>query len=212
MAKINLLPWREERRQELKKEFFIFSGGFALLAVVVVMAWQMYLSAEISNQQARNKFLQDNIAELDDQVKEIKDLQKKKQDLIERMGVIQSLQGNRPAIVHIFDEIVRTLPDGVFYTSVDVKGNRLVIRGTAESNNRVSSLMRSLDSSDWFSDPNLKAVKAEKSFGEQANSFEMDVKITPPVEVVSEDNKKGPGAAKKKAASTAADKKKAENK
>lgn len=187
MATINLLPWREERREELKKEFFIILGGFAGIAIVIVFAWQLFLSMSITTQQDRNNFLQQRIVELDEQVKEIKDLQKKKQDLIERMKVIQDLQGNRPAIVHIFDEIVRTLPDGVFYTELSATDKVLNIKGTAESNNRVSSLMRSLDASEWFADPNLKAVKADKSFGEQGNNFTMVVRITPPVAAVVED-------------------------
>ncbi len=192
MATINLLPWREERREELKKEYFIILGGFAGVAVVIVLIWQFLLSGDISYQQDRNRFLEQRIAELQEQVKEIKALKEKKQALIERMKVIQSLQGDRPAIVHIFDEAVRTLPDGVFFTYMSRNGNVLHVKGTAESNNRVSSLMRSLDASEWFSAPNLKVVTANKSLGDAANNFEMLVTITQPSLVVTapDENKK----------------------
>jgi type IV pilus assembly protein PilN len=190
MATINLLPWREERRQQLKKEFLIIFGGFAAVAVVAVLLWQLLLTTAIDNQEARNSFLSDRIRELDKQVAEIAALKRQKQALVERMQVIQSLQGNRPEIVHIFDELVRTLPDGVFYTSVVRAGNSLSLLGTAESNNRVSSLMRQLDASEWFANPNLQVVKANKRIGEQATDFSMRVAITPPVAVVPEDVKK----------------------
>ncbi|HEY9034703.1 MAG TPA: PilN domain-containing protein [Pseudomonadales bacterium] len=180
MATINLLPWREERRAELKKEFFIITGVVAGIAVAIIFFWQMVLAAQISNQQGRNSYLQTNINELNQQVKEIADLKKKKAELVSRMEVIQSLQGNRPEIVHIFDEMVRTLPDGVFYNDISRAGKALNIRGTAESNNRVSSLMRQLDASDWFADPNLTGVTANRAAGEHANDFQLRVKITPP--------------------------------
>lgn len=186
MATINLLPWRQERREQLKKEFLIILGGFAFCAAGIVLCWQLLLSNSITTQEARNKFLEERIQELDLQVKEIAELKKQKQELVERMQVIQSLQGNRPEIVHIFDELVRTLPDGVFYTSVVRQKNDISLIGTAESNNRVSSLMRQLDASEWFSSPNLQVVKANTGFGEQATDFTMRVTLTPPVEVQAE--------------------------
>jgi type IV pilus assembly protein PilN len=183
MANINLLPWRQERREKLKKEFLIIFGAFAAVAVVVVLLWQLLLTTAIANQEKRNSYLTDRIKELDLQVAEIAALKKQKQELVERMQVIQSLQGNRPEIVHIFDELVRTLPDGVFYTSVIRTAADISLIGTAESNNRVSSLMRQLDASEWFASPSLKLVKANKAIGEQATDFSMTVKLTPPVEI-----------------------------
>jgi len=180
MATINLLPWREERREELKKEYLAILAISAVAAVAIVFLWQLYLSAIITDQESRNDFLSVRIKELDEQVKEIAELKKQKKELVARMEVIQSLQGTRPEIVHIFDEIVRTLPDGVFYNSITRKGSQITLKGTAESNNRVSSLMRQLDASEWFANPNLKVVKANKSFGEQANDFEMTVNLTSP--------------------------------
>lgn len=182
MASINLLPWRQERREELKKEFLVISAGFAVFAILIVFFWQLILSTSISNQQARNHYLEENIKDLDKQVQEIAQLREEKKRLVERMQVIQSLQGDRPAIVHIFDELVRTLPDGVYYSLIDRKGNTISLNGTAESNNRVSSLMRQLNASEWFSNPTLKMVKANPAFGDQATDFVMTVTITPPQE------------------------------
>lgn len=192
MATINLLPWRQERREQLKKEFLVISAGFAALAAAIILSWQMLLSNSIANQESRNRYLEEKIRELDLQVKEIAELRAEKQKLVERMKVIQSLQGNRPEIVHVFDELVRTLPDGVFYTLIDRKADVITLNGTAESNNRVSSLMRELDASEWFSNPTLKMVKANPRVGDQATDFNMTLKITPPAaEEVSSDGKPG---------------------
>lgn len=191
MAKINLLPWREERREELKKEFLVILGGVALLAVFLVLAWQSITQSQIDNQEARNRFLQEKINELKEQVTEIKELKSKREQLIERMRVIQQLQGTRPEIVHIVDELVRTIPDGVYYTSIERKAQKISIKGTAESNNRVSSLMRRLDASPWFSDPNLISVKANPGYGEQANDFELTVTLATPAADAAEEKKSG---------------------
>lgn len=183
MATINLMPWREELRVELKKEFFVFTALVALLAAAIIFSWQMTLNGEIDFQNSRNQHLQQNIAKLNQQVREIADLRKQKSELVARMDVIQSLQGNRPEIVHIFDQIVRTLPDGVFYNDLIRSDKQLTIRGTAESNNRVSSLMRQLDASEWFTDPNLTGVTANRAAGEYANDFQLRVTITPPASI-----------------------------
>ncbi|MCY4046264.1 MAG: PilN domain-containing protein [Cellvibrionales bacterium] len=180
MATINLLPWREERREELKKQFLVMLAGILIAACAVIFVWQSLLNSQIESQLTRNQILQRNINQLEDQVREINALKKQKKELVERMTVIQSLQGNRPVIVHIFDEIVRTLPDGVYFKSISRKGNQLTIVGVAESNNRVSSLMRQLDSSDWFDQPNLQEVKASKSAGGTANDFSLLVNIVSP--------------------------------
>lgn len=182
MAKINLLPWREERRERLRKEFLTILGGVALAGVLVVGAVVKIYDARIENQKARNAFLQTHIDELGKQVEEIRQLRQKRGELVERMKVIQELQGNRPLIVRVFDDLVRTLPDGVYYTSIERKGDTLQLKGTAESNNRVSSLMRRLDASQWFKEPGLTAVQANAEFGEQANDFDLAVKIQLPEE------------------------------
>ena len=180
MATINLLPWRDERREELKKEFLVVLAVIAAFAVAIVFAWQFVLNDNVGVQNERNQFLDSRIRELDDQVKEIHALKKKKKELIERMTVIQSLQGNRPEIVHIFDEIVRTLPDGVYYHSITRNGSTMTLTGSAESNNRVSSLMRQLNASEWFASPNLRQVQASKFMAGQGSDFEMDVQLVSP--------------------------------
>ncbi len=180
MAHINLLPWREERRQERKKEFITTCALVAALAVGVVLLADQVVNAQIDNQKARNQYLADNIKVLDEQVAEIRELQKKRNQLIERMRVIQELQGNRPIIVRVLDQLVRTVPDGVFYTSLNTKEKTITINGVAESNNRVSSLMRRLDASDWLANPNLDRVRAAPEYGDQANTFNLTVQIQAP--------------------------------
>lgn len=180
MARINLLPWREERRQELKKEFLVVLGGTVIFAFVLLLLTNRIYGAWIENQNNRNAYLQRNIDELNHQVAEIKELEAKRRQLLDRMKVIQDLQGTRPLVVHVFDELVRTLPDGVFYQSLARTGQKIDIAGTAESNNRVSSLMRQMDKSDWFENPNLTSVQAAPEFGEQASAFKMTVQVSPP--------------------------------
>lgn len=178
MAKINLLPWREELRKEKQKNFLIGLGVTVAIAAVLVFVQDMRLNSAIENQQSRNQFIQQEIATLDAKIKEINELKKKKKELLARMKVIQDLQGNRPVIVRVFDELVRQLPDGVYFTSLSMKGDMITIQGVAESNNRISGLMRQLDESDWFARPDLKAVKALKS-GE-GSSFDLTVQQTAP--------------------------------
>lgn len=180
MANINLLPWREERREELKKEYLIILVASVICAGLIVFAWHYYVNDQIANQQNRNIYLEQNIRELNAQVKEINAMKAKREELKDRMRVIQDLQGNRPEIVHLFDELVQTLPDGVFFSQLSRSGASITIEGTAESNNRVSSLMRRLDRSDWFTAPNLVSVTANPDFGEQANDFKLVVTISNP--------------------------------
>lgn len=180
MANINLLPWREERRQELKQEFLTILGGVAVLGFCLVLLADSIVNGAIENQQGRNNYLQGQIDELSLQVDEIKELEKKKQELLDRMKVIQALQGNRPIIVRIFDELVRTLPDGVFYSELSRANNVVQLRGIAESNNRISSLMRKIDKSEWFTNPNLTSVTADTDFGEQASEFGLSFSISTP--------------------------------
>ena len=180
MAEINLLPWRDERRAELKQEFLAVLGVVVAFAGLAVFLMDMFVSGQIQNQTDRNAYLQDNISALNKQVEEIREMQRKRTQLLDRMTVIQELQGNRPVIVRILDQLVRTVPDGVFYTDVSARGQVITIRGIAESNNRVSSLMRRLDASDWFKEPNLEGVKSEPEYGEQATTFNMTVKLQLP--------------------------------
>ena len=180
MASINLLPWRKDRRQELKKEFLVVLGGVAVLALALVLLADRTVNGAIDAQKARNNYLQTHIEELSLQVQEIRELEKRKRELLDRMKVIQQLQGNRPVIVRIFDEMVRTLPDGVFYNELTRTNNKIQLQGFAESNNRISSLMRRVDGSQWFASPNLTTVKADPTLGEQASGFGLSFDISTP--------------------------------
>jgi type IV pilus assembly protein PilN len=177
MANINLLPWREARRQERKNQFLVGLGSTVVGAAMAVLLWDLMINAQIDYQQLRNQYLRTHIGLLDQEVAEIRDLQRKRNQLIERMRVIQALQGNRPVIVRLLDQLVRTVPDGVFYTSLKTKADVVSIEGVAESNNRVSSLMRRLDASDWLENPNLDAVQAAPEYGEQATTFKLSVDL-----------------------------------
>jgi type IV pilus assembly protein PilN len=200
MPNINLLPWREERRKALKQEFFAVLGAVALGGLLCIgLAW-LLMNLSIDNQRDRNAFLQKHISDLELQVKEIKELKARRAELLERMKIIQNLQGNRPVITRVFSELVTSLPEGVYFTNLSLKGKQLSIVGTAESNNRVSSLMRKLDQSEWFEDPNLTQVKANPEYGEQASDFTMSVKLVLPgveEEMSSKKKNKSPTGKKK---------------
>jgi type IV pilus assembly protein PilN len=163
MAKINLLPWRDRLRERTKKEFLQACGLASVLGVFVLIIWSSILGYKIDNQVDRNETLKAEIATLDKQIAEVEGLKKKRTLLIDRMKVIQGLQSSRPTIVHIFDELVRTLPDGVYYTSLTRSGGRISVRGVADSNEEVSALMRKLDASSWFQNPILSNVTQQKS-------------------------------------------------
>ncbi|GAB3383073.1 PilN domain-containing protein [Spongiibacter taiwanensis] len=180
MATINLLPWREERRQQIKQHFLVVLGGVAIVGVLLVLLMMSIINGAISSQNDRNAYIQQHITKLNKEVAEIQNLEKRRQQLIDRMAIIQDLQGTRPLIVRVFDELVRTLPDGLFYTSLSRRDKRIQVEGIAESNNRVSSLMRKLDASPWFADPNLTAVSAAPAFGDQASNFKLSFLISAP--------------------------------
>lgn len=183
MARINLLPWREWERERKRKEFLGNLAGVLVAGVAIVLLVGMYLNGRIETQDARNQFLQEKIADLDRKIAEIEDLQKTRDELLARMRVIQELQGNRPVIVRVFDELVRTLAKGVHFKSLKKQGNVLTVEGEAESNNRISSLMRNLDNSDWFANPNLKSIKEDPDspdYGAQASTFNLTFVQTNP--------------------------------
>lgn len=194
MAKINLLPWRQAYREEKKREFITILFGVALLSALCAYIWISSVEAAIENQNSRNKLLQDEIAKLEAQVKEIAEIKKVREDLLARIKVIQDLEGTRPVIVRYFDDFVRCIPDGVFITSMSKKGGTITLEGVAESYNRVAAFMRKLDESEWFADPKLFSVAAAPSQGEQANSFRMTVNTSAPLE----EQKSSPDAGGKK--------------
>lgn len=185
MANINLLPWREQRRDERKHQFIVLLSAMAVFAALLIFVADRYVNKGISNQNALNEYLTQQIAALDREIVEIRELQEQKKALTERMAVIQDLQGKRPVIVRLFDELVRTLPEGVYFNSVTRVEDSISLRGEADSNGHVSTLMRSLDESDWFANPDLRQVTALPDTtssglpGETArNSFELTVTVT----------------------------------
>ncbi|SHF79501.1 type IV pilus assembly protein PilN [Microbulbifer donghaiensis] len=178
MAKINLLPWRQEYRAQKQKEFQQVAVLVVIAAAISTFLWMKAVDGQIANQNERNQLLQTEIAALDKQVREIKDLKKRRQELIDRMRVIQELQGNRPLTVRYFDEMVQSAPEGLWLTSLKRRGKSVEVAGVAESNNRVSSFMRNLDQSEWYESPNLTGVTAKPEFGEQASAFQLTVNVS----------------------------------
>ncbi|WP_444959139.1 PilN domain-containing protein [Microbulbifer sp. ZKSA002] len=178
MAKINLLPWRQEYRAQKQKEFQQIMVVVVFAVAAAMFGWMKTVDKQIIYQNEGNQILKNRISELDIQVKEIKDLKKRRQELIDRMRVIQELQGNRPLAVRYFDELVQATPEGVWLSSMERVGNKLSLSGVAESNNRVSSFMRNLDQSDWYEAPALAGVTASPRHGEQASAFELTVNVT----------------------------------
>ena len=162
MANINLLPWREELRKEKTRQFTSMTGFSVLLTVAVFLLIHVTISSQISYQQKRNKILQDEISRLDIALKEIEGLEETKEKLLSRMDIIQSLQQKRPQIVHLFDEIVRTVPEGIYLTGIKQSGTGININGIAESNGRVSAYMRNIDNSDWMATPKLSVIETKK--------------------------------------------------
>jgi type IV pilus assembly protein PilN len=180
ITQINLLPWREEQRQELKKQFVLTAVMTCVLAAAIVGLIHFQMQAKIDYQLSRNNFMTNEIAKVDEEIKEIKELQKVRRSLIERMEVIQDLQGSRPSIVHLFTEIVSSVPNGVYLQSLTQKGSNLNINGEAESNARVSTYMRNLQSSAWLKDPNLTVIEVEDKTVNRISTFTLTVKQTSP--------------------------------
>jgi len=161
MAHINLLPWREEQRQEQTRQFATVTVlSMALTGAIIFMVHVMF-NNQIEHQKYRNKILQDEIATLDASLKQIDALEDTKEQLLARMDVIQPLQQQRPQIVHLFDDFVRTVPEGIYLRDIKQEGDQLTIQGVAESNGRVSAYMRNIDSSDWMSTPKLKVIETK---------------------------------------------------
>lgn len=165
MANINLLPWRQGLRKQRQQEFIVILIGVAVVAIALVLFSHVALSRQVGDQDERNQYIKSEIGKLDGQIKEIDALQKRRDELLSRMKVIQDLQGHRPVIVRVFDELVRVIPDGVFLTSLERTGDGFRMSGVAESANQVSNLMRNLESSPWFKNPVLSTVATEQAAG-----------------------------------------------
>ncbi len=180
--KINLLPWRADLREQKKKEFLNVIVGVLLIAGLIIGAFDRFYNREIDKQTRRNNFLIDKIKVLEGRTEEIKQLQQTRNELLARMEVIQNLQGNRPIIVRLFDELARQLAPRIFFTDLRLVGKELSIKGVAESNNRISSQLRNLSESFWFDKPNVTAINADQNYGPQSSQFALSVQQTTPKE------------------------------
>ncbi len=158
MPRINLLPWRAELRQRRKKEFLVALAGSLAVAVGVVYLSKLTVQGWTSAQQGRNEVLRNEIVALDKQIQEISGLESQRDRLVARMQVITQLQRSRPEVVHLFDELVNSMPEGVYLTEVTQQGTRIEVRGNAQSSTRVSALMRNIDDSSWLKAPGLEGV------------------------------------------------------
>ncbi len=163
MPRINLLPWREEERKRRQREFGIAMAAALLAGVAVVILTMLTYSKMITNQQERNQRLNEEIVELQKSIEEIDGFERQKERLLARMDIIEQLQKSRPEVVHLFDEVARRLPEGVYLTGVKQTGSRIEFRGVAQSSTRVSALMRQIDSSDWMTDPQVERVETTQS-------------------------------------------------
>jgi type IV pilus assembly protein PilN len=175
MPHINLLPWREELRSEKQRQFINVAVGAAVVMLGTIVLIHLQVAGMISGQDSRNKYMDEQIAIVDKQIKEIDSLEKEKAALLSRMKVIQELQGTRPVIVHLFDEMAKKLPEEVFLLSMKRKGGKINLEGVANSNDYVSQLMRNLNDSQWLTNPKLTVIEANKKQYTDASWFELTV-------------------------------------
>lgn len=184
MANINLLPWRTERRKLREREFYMMLLGTAVAAVVVLFIAISWMGHLIDTQDDRNAYLQEQIKGLDTQIEEIKELDKTRSQLLTRKDIIEQLQSNRSQMVHLFDEMVKTIPDGARLTSMKQAGDTLTLEGVAESNSRVASYMRSVDASTWMGRSDLRKIEnmtgATGTDKKMPYVFSLDVKLHKP--------------------------------
>ncbi len=176
MANINLLPWREAQRRERNQVTAFMCLGIFAIAGLIVFAGKTFMDKRIDYQESRNQFIQTEIDKLSKIISEIETLKDKRDALLARMEVIQNLQQNRSQIVHVFDDLVTKLPNGVYFDDVSKNSQGFTINGKAQSNGRVSALMRSLDASDWFDNATLKVVDVVDDDGALVSKFDLSVK------------------------------------
>ena len=180
MARINLLPWRAERRKQRQKEFMTMLGATALGAILLSFLVVNYYSRQIDGENARIAYVKDQIAKVDEQIKEIDALDQKKSKLLARKEVIEELQSNRSQMVHLFDSLVRTIPEGVALTAIKQEGEILTLSGRSQSNARVSTYMRNLESSGWMTNPDLNVIEAKEGNPGLPYEFTLKVKLANP--------------------------------
>lgn len=178
MAKINLLPWRAELRRERQRQFISLTVLSCILTLMVMGVVHLMYAGQITEQEARNAYLQSEIVVVDAQIEEIRALEKQREDLEQRMNIIHELQQSRPLNVHLFDEIPRVMPEGVYLTELVRKGQNIEIRGKTESSPRVATFMRNFESSQWFATPDLNVIEADKRSSMPSSDFSLKVQQT----------------------------------
>lgn len=175
MARINLLPWREEQRNQRKREFFFAVGGSVIFMLGIVLYVHMHIGGLIANQNSRNDYVKREIKVVEAKIAEISELEKQKEQLISRMRVIEQLQSNRPEIVHVFEEIAKLAPDGLYLVKLTQAGRNVTLEGVAQSNARVSSFMRALEESPWFTKPQLEVIQSSTKEVDRSRTFKLRV-------------------------------------
>jgi type IV pilus assembly protein PilN len=170
MPRINLLPWREADRKQKRQEFMVGIVGAIVIALLLGLLAKFQISASVDHQNERNQLIKEQITDVDKQITEILGLEAQKQRLLARMEVIEQLQRSRPGVVHLFDQLVRTIPDGVYFTGIKQTGPKVQLNGVAQSQTRVSALMRNIEASEWLSDPSLEKVET-KGAGDSGAEF-----------------------------------------
>lgn len=176
MAKINLLPWREELRVERKRQFIGILGLAGVVGALVSLLVHMSFEAKIDGQKGRNTYLKSEITQLDTKIREIEKLENQKDELLNRMQIVQSLQQSRPLVVRLFDELVRQIPTRVYLTKFNRKGLKLTLTGKSESTPRISAFMRNIDKSQWLEKPDISEMKADKKGSIPTTNFSMTAK------------------------------------
>jgi type IV pilus assembly protein PilN len=180
MIRINLLPHREQKRLARRRQFSVFAGATAVAGLVTAFLVHSIIGGAIDRQNARNQYLESEIARLDKQIEEIKKLKELTQAMLARKQVVESLQSNRSQSVHLLDQLVRQLPDGVYLKSIKQTGNTVALQGYAQSNARVATLMRNLEASPWLATPELIETRAATVNNLNVSEFSLRVKLTPP--------------------------------
>ena len=171
MPRINLLPWREQERKVRRREFMVAAGGAVIASMVLLGLGKLLYAGWTEAQLEKNNILKKEIVKLDAQIADIQDLENRKQRLVARMEIIEKLQRKRPEIVHLFDEIVKTVPEGIYLTAIKQTGNKLEIHGVAQSSTRVSTFMRNIDASVWMDNPQLQVVESAANSPTGGSSF-----------------------------------------
>jgi type IV pilus assembly protein PilN len=182
MARINLLPWRAERRKQREREFYIQLGLAFGAALVVLIAWSFWMDARISNQGDRNTYLQGEIKQLDDRIAKIKDLEKVRADLLQRKQIIEQLQANRSQMVHLFDELVKTIPASARLSGMKQSAQSMSLDGVAQSNSSVAEYMRNIEASPWMGHVDLRKTENTHDGSRMPYRFGLDVRLNSPAD------------------------------